>query len=211
MMAEVTRLLSALDRERQVLQFEVLLVEREIAAAAREEDKSETGQTEPLAGPIDEVLKRVSAAESKGSMTVLNRFSLTSVEGQKAMAQLGMRLPRITGVSIAQRGRANTVTLETIGTMLQLTSRMQPDGVVTVEVEFEKSYPGGPEEGTVLYKDDRPGGDEPTTTSPIRTLILRQTLELRPGEFKPLFVSMEKPLKGDSRTEQVLLVGVRER
>ncbi len=48
MMAEVTRLLSVLDRERQVLQFEVLLVEREVMAA----------ETESLSGDIDEVLKR---------------------------------------------------------------------------------------------------------------------------------------------------------
>jgi type II secretory pathway component GspD/PulD (secretin) len=209
LMAEVTRLLPELDRERQMLQFEVLLVDREVAAAAQGEDKSETGQTEPLGGTIDEVLKRVSAAEGKGSLTVLNRFSLSSVDGQKAMAQLGMRLPRITGTSITQRGRANAVTLENIGTMLQLTSRLQPDGVVVVDLEFEKSYPGGAEEATVIFEDDRPGGGQPATTAPIHSLIVRQTLELKPGEFKPLFVSRAHPLKGNSRAEQVLLVGVR--
>jgi type II/III secretion system protein len=208
LMAEVTRLLPNLDRERQVLQFEVLLVERKVPLQAGDKQESPE-QAEPLAGKIEEVLSRVGAGEMKGDMTLLNRFSLTSVEGQKAMAQLGLRLPRITGTSITQRGRANAVAMENIGTMLQLSSRLQPDGVVVVELEFEKSYPGGPEEATVILEDERPGGGQPTTTAPIHSLIVRQTLELKPGEFKPLFVSREKPAKGADQMEQVLLVGVR--
>jgi hypothetical protein len=208
LLADVTRLLPELDRERRMLQFEVLLVERKVPAEAggREESRE---QSEALAGKIEEVLNRVGAAEMKGELAVLNRFSLTSVEGQKAMAQLGLKLPRITGTSITQRGRANAVMMENIGTMLQLASRVQPDGVVVVELEFEKSYAGGPEEATVILEDERPGGGQPTTTSPIHSLIVRQTLELKPGEFKPLFVSRNEPLARDNRTEKVLLVGVR--
>ncbi len=142
-------------------------------------------------------------------MTVLNRFALSTVDGQKAMAQLSVRMPRITATSVTARGRANTIVLENIGTVMQLASRQRPDGIVVVELEFQKSYIGAPEEGTVIFSEEKGNATEQTTSPPVHSLTVNQTVELAPGRMSPLFASQPKALKGGKQSEQLLLVGVR--
>ena len=57
-------------------------------------------------------------------------------------------MPRITGASVSSSGRVNNVEMENVGLILAVTARINDDGLVTMEVDLEKSQLGDADEGT---------------------------------------------------------------
>ena len=102
-----------------------------------------------LTTALDGVLKEKAKTASIETLTGLE---LVTVSGQTAFVQIGQRKPRIVGASISQRGRSNQVQMENVGTILEITPQVIPDGSLVVAVNIERSDLAPEAEGEVIAK-----------------------------------------------------------
>lgn len=100
-----------------------------------------------LTTALDGLLKEKAKTASIETLTGLE---LVTVAGQTAFVQIGQRKPRTTGVAISQRGRSNSVQMENVGTIVQITPQVVPDGSLVVAVDIERSDLGPEAEGKVI-------------------------------------------------------------
>ena len=70
-----------------------------------------------------------------------------TLDNQPAFIQVGERVPRITATSITQVGQVNTVELEDVGLILDVTPRISPEGMVVMNVNAIKSSLGSTADG----------------------------------------------------------------
>jgi len=63
---------------------------------------------------------------------------------------IGHRKPRIVSTTFSQRGRANTVSMENVGSIVQITPQVVPDGSLVVAVDIERSDFSPEAEGMVI-------------------------------------------------------------
>ncbi|MFZ5833416.1 MAG: hypothetical protein ACOY3P_25290 [Planctomycetota bacterium] len=109
----------------------------------------------------------------------LGKFRLVTLSNQSAFLQVGGRVPRVTGVGQSSRGVTRSVTIENIGTIVNVTPAVSRDGLVTMEFEIEDSRLGPTDEGAVIAELPE---QEPLRTSPIETFQLKTTLQIKSGE-----------------------------
>ena len=100
-----------------------------------------------LTKALDGVLKEKAQA---ASVAVLNGLELTTIAGQTAFLQIGHRKPRIVGATTSPRGRTNTIDMANVGSIVQITPQIIPDGSLVVAVDIERSDLGPEEEGVVI-------------------------------------------------------------
>ena len=151
-----------------------------VADALAAKINAETGDKKtPMAALIsalDGVLKETAKTASIETLTGLE---LVTVAGQAASVQIGHRKPRIVGTTISQRGRSNSVQMENVGTIVQITPQVVPDGSLVVAVEMERSDLGPEAEGKVIAKLE----DGTEVRSPqIDTLTARTTVTAASGQ-----------------------------
>ncbi len=87
------------------------------------------------------------ALDQSGSMEVLSRPQIMTLDNQQAFIQVGQRVPRIVSSQLTQLGQINSLALEDVGLLLGVTPRISPDGHVVMEVDAEKSAVGPEREG----------------------------------------------------------------
>ena len=87
------------------------------------------------------------ALDQSGSMEVLSRPQVMTLDNQQAFIQVGQRVPRIVSSQLTQLGQINSLALEDVGLLLGVTPRISPSGHVVMEVDAEKSAVGPEREG----------------------------------------------------------------
>jgi len=129
-----------------------------------------------LATALDGVLKE---RGKTASIETLTGIELVSVAGQTAFVQIGHRKPRITGVTISQRGRTNQVQMENVGSIVRITPQVLPDASLVVAVNIERSDLAPEEEGPVIAELE----DGSEIRSPqIDTLVAETTVTAADGQ-----------------------------
>jgi type II secretory pathway component GspD/PulD (secretin) len=174
---EVRRLVSEIDRPAPIVRLEVQLTEvlsdkDKKAAADADDAKSKTAD--------DATSKK--APEKTGNEPLIHA-ELSTVNGQQAYIQLGRTENRITGSSSNSIGMTNTVTPTQVGTIIQMTPRVAPGGMVVLELSIQDSRFGSEEEGAIIttLKDGRS-----IRTPNIETLSNQTTLQLQDGQTQTI-------------------------
>lgn len=162
------------------------IIEAEIVIAEWSEsaDSSKTSAAD-LSGDSGNVTKRVADLEKQGQLAILHRVRLTTVDGQPGFVQLGERRPRVTGSQFFGAGGrggaggsggggfANSVSFESIGTLISVTPYVHTEGSVTLTLNIEKSGPRLRADSPVL--SESPAGEkiraESTGTLTIQTVM----------------------------------------
>lgn len=171
-----------LDRRPKMVQVRVLIAE----IHAGDDDAKSIGAllTRLSNADGDQDFDQVAAAIAElPGVRLLGGPQLTLLDNQPGFLQVGQRVPRITGTQVSSRGRMNTVEMENVGLVLAVTARINDDGLVTMEVDLEKSQLGPADEGTPITV---PAEGEPIRAAQIDTLTCQTTIAVRDGRIMVL-------------------------
>lgn len=114
------------------------------------------------------------------SIQALSGLELTTIAGQSAFVQFGHRKPRIVGTTFSQQGRTNNLDMENVGSILQITPQVVPDGSLVMAVDIESSDLGPEAEGIVIATTD----DGTEIRSPqVDTMTLKTTVATANGQM----------------------------
>jgi type II secretory pathway component GspD/PulD (secretin) len=91
------------------------------------------------------------ALKNKSCLRVLSNPTITTVENQQGRVQVGARAPYVTQVNQTNFGLSNSVTLQDIGIILQVTPRVSPDGMIVMFVDATKSELGAEADGVAIF------------------------------------------------------------
>lgn len=100
-----------------------------------------------LSASSENVSVLLRALDQSGSMEVLSRPQIMTLDNQQAFIQVGQRVPRVVSSSVTQFGQINSVELEDVGLLLGVTPRISPEGNVVMEIDAEKSKVGPERDG----------------------------------------------------------------
>ncbi len=100
-----------------------------------------------LSASSENVSVLLRALDQSGSMEVLSRPQIMTLDNQQAFIQVGQRVPRVVSSSITQFGQINSVAMEDVGLLLGVTPRISPEGNVVMEIDAEKSKVGKESDG----------------------------------------------------------------
>ena len=91
------------------------------------------------------------ALKNKSCLRVLSTPTITTIENQQGRVQVGARAPYVTQVNQTNFGLSNTVTLQDVGIILQVTPRVSPDGMIVMYVDATKSQLGDEADGVAIF------------------------------------------------------------
>ena len=75
------------------------------------------------------------AMQSDGRLEILSRPQILAVDNQVASIEVGQRVPVVTGSRVTERGDSiNTFEYQSVGIQLEVTPRINPDGIVKMDV-----------------------------------------------------------------------------
>lgn len=100
-----------------------------------------------LSASSENVSVLLRALDQSGSMEVLSRPQIMTLDNQQAFIQVGQRVPRIVSSQLTQLGQINSLNLEDVGLLLGVTPRISPEGHVVMEIDAEKSEVGPERDG----------------------------------------------------------------
>lgn len=100
-----------------------------------------------LSASSENVSVMLRALDQSGSMEVLSRPQIMTLDNQQAFIQVGQRVPRIVSSQLTQLGQINSLQLEDVGLLLGVTPRISPEGMVVMEIDAEKSEVGDERDG----------------------------------------------------------------
>ncbi|MEZ6073780.1 MAG: secretin N-terminal domain-containing protein [Pirellulales bacterium] len=84
-------------------------------------------------------------------LEILSRPQVTTLDNQPAFVQVGQRVPYITDVVTTNFGQNNVVQLVDVGLILGVTPRINPDGMIVMEIDAQKSELGPIEDGIPIF------------------------------------------------------------
>jgi len=87
-------------------------------------------------------------------------------------------------------GQTNNLSYNSVGTIVQITPRVGPEGVVWMDISVESSGHGPREEGVVIAA---PKEGEPTRAAAIETLMAKATVSIPAGQTAVLAEGTPKP------------------
>lgn len=100
-----------------------------------------------LSASSENVSVLIRALEQTRNVEILSRPQIMTLDNQPAFIQVGERVPRVTATNISQIGQVNTVELEDVGLILDVTPRISPEGMVVMNVNAIKSSLGSIADG----------------------------------------------------------------
>lgn len=103
-----------------------------------------------LSASSDSVSVLLRALQETRRLDVLSRPQVMTLDNQAAFVQVGSRVPRVTGVTVAVTGQTNNVVDVNVGLILGVTPRISPDGLVVMEIDAEKSALGSEADGVPI-------------------------------------------------------------
>jgi len=156
---EVRQLVGLLDRPIPMVLLEVLIGE---------------APADPATGP-----GKLRPMRKPEKMEVVSRIRLTTIENVPARVQVGRNEPTISGVSMTTFGRMNQITHSQLGTVVMVTPRVGPAGVVTMEIDVNHTQFGPAEEGAPLSVSKE---GEITRTPNYETITAKTTVRVPSGQ-----------------------------
>lgn len=194
---EVVRTVEELDRPPAVVSIEVLIAEVKLKAAETADKQS--GAAPAISG--ESVDAQLRALQKRGDVDVLCRPRLMTISNQAAFIHIGSREPTTVGSSVTQAGRQSTVTLENVGLIVGVTPRVCGDGLITMQIDVEKSEVGPQQEGMPVAESP---GVQPMRRPRITTLTAQSTLCVPDGQTAVLGGLVSESTS--RRTEMIILV-----
>jgi type II secretory pathway component GspD/PulD (secretin) len=170
---EVRRLVSEMDLPAPVIRLEVQLTavgsdKEKITVDDVDADKSKTAADASS-----------NKSPEKTEEEPLMHAEFSTVNGQQALIQLGRTETHVTGTVSNNIGMTHTVTPRQVGTIVQMTPRVAPGGIVVLELNIQDSRSGSEEEGAIIYT----GKDGKSIRTPnIDNLMNKTTLQLQDGQ-----------------------------
>ncbi|MEX0794615.1 MAG: hypothetical protein WD045_15875 [Pirellulaceae bacterium] len=175
-----------------------------------DQSKRQSESMGQLTGPIEQVMQRIDELTAAGEAKILNQFSLTAIEDQETMIQVGQRTPRITGAQTrATRDAARPLQsivqtqTENVGTLARIQTQVNGQQVL-LNLQFEKSFAAPVESGVTIGTDDE--GEDIKTTGTI-TMTLSQTFQVESGHTEAMAVSTNVEGGTAQSVRYVLVVG----
>jgi type II secretory pathway component GspD/PulD (secretin) len=174
---EVRRLVSEMDRPAPIIRLEVQLTavrsdKEKITVDDVDADKSKTAADASS-----------NKSPEKTEEEPLMHADFSTVNGQQALIQLGRTETYVTGTSSNNIGMTHTVSPRQVGTIIQMTPRVAPGGIVVLELDISDSRAGPPEEGAIIYT----GKDGKSIRTPnFDTLLNKTTLQLQDGQTQTI-------------------------
>ncbi|OHB70460.1 MAG: hypothetical protein A2V70_11310 [Planctomycetes bacterium RBG_13_63_9] len=156
-----------------------------------------------LAGPTSsrKIERRIRALQKQNRAEIIRCPQLMTLDNQPAMLHIGQRIPRILGTSVSPRGQTNRVQMEDVGLCLSVTSRVTPDGSVTMVIDLQQSQLSESEEDVPVSVS--PDGDV-IRTPRVVTTTAKSTLAVADGQSVVLGGLITK--SESRRTERWIIV-----
>lgn len=117
--------------------------------------------------------------DSSGKLDGLARVQLTTLDGQKASFQVDQRVGRIISTQRTPMGQINNLTVENVGMVLGLVTRIRGDGTILIDVDLDRSQLGPADEGPVIAK---PTDGEPIRSPGTEHFMVHSTIAARSGQ-----------------------------
>ena len=89
----------------------------------------------------------IRALQERRNTTVLSRPMIMTLDNQPAYVHVGEKVPVIRSVTISDVGQTNAVDMQDVGLILAVTPRINPDGLVVMEIDAENSKLGPESDG----------------------------------------------------------------
>lgn len=124
-----------------------------------------------LSASSENVSVLLRALDRTGSMEILSRPQIMTLDNSEAFIQVGQSVPRIDSSSVTQFGQVNTVQDEQVGILLGVTPRINPGGNVVMQIDATKSEVGPEQEGIPVFV----GADGQVVRSPRVNITSAQT------------------------------------
>ncbi|NLS93438.1 MAG: hypothetical protein GXX96_14870 [Planctomycetaceae bacterium] len=145
-----------------------------------------------------EACELIEQFSKSGAVKILARPQVMTLDNQPAFLQIGHRVPRVTGI---KEGNVAATGLENVGLIVGITPRIAPDGVVTMEIDAEKSDLGPEHQGIPIGVDAKGN----VVRSPkIDTMMVQTTVRIPPGQA--VIIGGLALQDGDHRGELVIAV-----
>jgi type II secretory pathway component GspD/PulD (secretin) len=189
-------LIEELDRQPQMVSIEVLVAEVE---STEESDAA-------LASISDQSISQLALELGKRpGLRTLARPRLAVLDGQSAFLRIGQRASRVTGLRIERTGQVRTTsTSEKVGLSMGFTVRINPDGLITMEIDLDQTDLGRADRGVPIAT---PSKGEPIYTPIEQTLKTQTTVSLADGQTAVL--GQIGTRQGSRPTQLILLVSPR--
>jgi type II secretory pathway component GspD/PulD (secretin) len=173
---EVRHLVSEIDRPAPIVRLEVQLKE-----VVLDKDKKAADSDDAKSKTADDVTSKKAPEKTRDEPLI--QAELSTVNGQQAYIQLGRTETRVTGSTSNSIGMTNTVTPTQVGTIVQMTPRVAPGGMVILEFSIQDSRLGPEEEGAIIttLKDGRS-----IRSTNIDILSNQTTLQLQDGQTQTI-------------------------
>ncbi|MEO2036646.1 MAG: secretin N-terminal domain-containing protein [Planctomycetaceae bacterium] len=104
-----------------------------------------------LSASSENVSLLLRALDRTGSVEILSRPQIMTLDNQEAFIQVGQSVPRIASSSVTQFGQVNTVEDTEVGLLLGVIPRINPDGTVVMQVDATKSEVGPEAQGIPIF------------------------------------------------------------
>ncbi len=104
-----------------------------------------------LSASSENVSVLLRALDRSGSMEILSRPQIMTLDNSEAFIQVGQSVPRIESSSVTQFGQVNSVVDEQVGILLGVTPRINPGGNVVMQIDATKSEVGPEQEGIPVF------------------------------------------------------------
>ncbi len=104
-----------------------------------------------LSASSENVSVLLRALDRSGSVEILSRPQIMTLDNQEAFIQVGQSVPRIASSSVTQFGQTNTINEEQVGLLLGVVPRISPDSTVVMQIDATKSEVGLESEGIPIF------------------------------------------------------------
>jgi hypothetical protein len=138
--------------------------------------------------------------ESSGKLNSATRVQVSSMEGQAAFVQFGGKVARTVGRTFTGRGFLPIYNDINLGTIVQITSRVEDDGSVLAQFYLERSgLAGGPEQPF--------DGNDNSPPKAVDMMTAQTTVHLKAGE--PQVITARKASSGKEAAKAWIVVTAR--
>jgi type II secretory pathway component GspD/PulD (secretin) len=199
---ELLPLLRQLDRRPQLVAVEVTVLD---LTPGKPDDPAKDLDEKDLSGPAEAVQAKVQALKKAGQIAALRQIQLSALEHQRMSAVVHENKPYVTGtVRTAVGGASSIINYRNVGSIVNVTPQVAPDGMVTLDLKVEDAHMITPADGIVIGTDDK---GAPVRASEFVTATLEGKVSVPPGQ-----TVFAKGVKMTSKSEQgrtIVLVGAR--
>ena len=190
---EVQALVDSLDQPPGLLLLEMEIGEIPLGEAKHGEKLASSEKPSATTAESFRLLER------PAKMEIVARARLLTLDNQPAFAQLGSRVPSITSVNNnAVKGLTHSVNEIPVGLILQMTPRINADGVV-MQIDVEQSQLGPESEGVPISV----AGDKVVRSPQVEMTTIQTTVSI-PNAQTIILGSVARHAKSDKETVIVL-------